>query len=504
MPLNRIQRPAIAQPQGYADIDWSNPLCDGLTVVVLAPSPLELTRNGLANVVPTTIATPFGVARSATGTQQAFKVADAPEQRSTLVTTFALLRRTSSVDPNYDAIGKNFQSNGAPSYVSDSIAYNPGGAGDNVIRVNQGVSGAIINSGNYTHPDSTKWHTVGGTYGNGFATLYVDGVQRSSVSAGAVVYGSSGDNSFLHNFGGKTGGFDVAIALRWSRVLSAAEMAAIDANPWQIFRETLLVGRAAAAGGTTVSPAKGSLVFGGKVPTISQTVTTTIAPAKGSLVFGGKVPTVARTANKAVAPTVGHLAFTGYVPTIAQNASQTVSPAKGALTFTGYAPALAQTITVTIAPAKGSLVFGGKVPTVARTANQAVAPSTGHLAFAGYAPTIYQSAAGSVQPSTGHLAFTGYAPTLARTDNRTVAPSTGHLNFGGHVPTVTPNGTPGTTLDTILKILTNRQVLDAATGKFTIYDDDSTTVLFQANAWADTAGTVPYSGGALRRIDRLT
>lgn len=64
------------------------------------------------------------------------------------------------------------------------------------------------------------------------------------------------------------------------------------------------------------------------------------------------------------------------------------------------------------------------------------------------------------------------------------------------------NGTPDT-LDLILKILRNRQELNPATGTFTLYDDDGTTVLYTTSAWADAAGTVPYSGGALRRIDAL-
>lgn len=55
----------------------------------------------------------------------------------------------------------------------------------------------------------------------------------------------------------------------------------------------------------------------------------------------------------------------------------------------------------------------------------------------------------------------------------------------------------------ILKILRNRQELNAATGTFTLYDDDGTTVLYQSNAWADAAGTIPYSGGVLARIDAL-
>jgi len=58
-------------------------------------------------------------------------------------------------------------------------------------------------------------------------------------------------------------------------------------------------------------------------------------------------------------------------------------------------------------------------------------------------------------------------------------------------------------LDLILKILRNRQELNPATGKFTLYDDDGTTILKQSNAWADVAGTRPYSGGTLARIDAL-
>lgn len=60
----------------------------------------------------------------------------------------------------------------------------------------------------------------------------------------------------------------------------------------------------------------------------------------------------------------------------------------------------------------------------------------------------------------------------------------------------------GTVTDQIYKLLANRQELDPVAGTFTVYDDDGST-LFQALAWEDTAGTVPYKGGDLRRIDRL-
>lgn len=62
---------------------------------------------------------------------------------------------------------------------------------------------------------------------------------------------------------------------------------------------------------------------------------------------------------------------------------------------------------------------------------------------------------------------------------------------------------PGTTADRIAKILGNRQELDAASGYFRIYDNDGATVLYEARAWEDAAGTIPFRGQALMRIDRL-
>jgi len=68
-----------------------------------------------------------------------------------------------------------------------------------------------------------------------------------------------------------------------------------------------------------------------------------------------------------------------------------------------------------------------------------------------------------------------------------------NLHFGGLY----------STLDLIYKILANRQELNPTTGKFTLYDDDGVSILYQANAWADAAGTIPYTGGTLARIDAL-
>jgi hypothetical protein len=58
-------------------------------------------------------------------------------------------------------------------------------------------------------------------------------------------------------------------------------------------------------------------------------------------------------------------------------------------------------------------------------------------------------------------------------------------------------------LDLILDILQNKQVLDPASGMYTLYADDGVTVLYTAQAWEDAAGTVPYNGGCVRRIDAM-
>jgi hypothetical protein len=59
-------------------------------------------------------------------------------------------------------------------------------------------------------------------------------------------------------------------------------------------------------------------------------------------------------------------------------------------------------------------------------------------------------------------------------------------------------------LDLILDILSNRQELDPVTGIYTLYADDGVTVLKTALAWEDAAGTIPYRGRALQRLDAMT
>jgi hypothetical protein len=64
-------------------------------------------------------------------------------------------------------------------------------------------------------------------------------------------------------------------------------------------------------------------------------------------------------------------------------------------------------------------------------------------------------------------------------------------------------GTAGHMLKVVQQILRNKQITDPATGVMTVYDDDGTTVLFQANLFQDAGGATPYAGAGAERRERL-
>lgn len=85
---------------------------------------------------------------------------------------------------------------------------------------------------------------------------------------------------------------------------------------------------------------------------------------------------------------------------------------------------------------------------------------------------------------------------------RRVYPFSGSYSITGY-PAVIDYDSVGELSDIIYKLLANRQELDPINGKFRIYDNDNVTILFESSVWADAEGTVPFSGGVLRRIDKL-
>jgi len=53
-------------------------------------------------------------------------------------------------------------------------------------------------------------------------------------------------------------------------------------------------------------------------------------------------------------------------------------------------------------------------------------------------------------------------------------------------------------------IAQNKMVTDPETGMMTIYDTDGTTILYQAQLYEDTEGTIPYSGRGVQRRERIS
>lgn len=60
-----------------------------------------------------------------------------------------------------------------------------------------------------------------------------------------------------------------------------------------------------------------------------------------------------------------------------------------------------------------------------------------------------------------------------------------------------------TILERLERIVRNRRILDQADGKLKVLDDASASVLLEALAWEDAAGTQAYRGQGVERTDRL-
>ena len=224
---------------------------------------------------------------------------------------------------------------------------------------------------------------------------------------------------------------------------------------------------------------------GSGTPTFSGTGTTAYIAGSGSFSYSGS----------------GTVAFTGSATT-SQYDVRSYS-GTGTVAFTGTAT------TNYVPPSGASYSYAGSGSiTLSGAATTAYAPPGAAIyAYAG-AGSITLSGAATVTRQrvfpcvgSGAIYFDGAAQ-IARTKAVT---GSGSLAFSGAALTqwVIPS-TDSEKIDLILNLLQNRQELDPVAGTFTVYADDGATILKSALAWEDAAGTIPYSGKALRRIDALT
>lgn len=235
--------------------------------------------------------------------------------------------------------------------------------------------------------------------------------------------------------------------------LSNAEAVALSLNPWQIFAKERIWVPVAAGGGTTISATTGNAVADGVTAALIKTIATTT----GDGVANGVTASILRT----IAASVGNAVADGSTASLIK----------------------------TIATAVGNAVADGVLAGI--SGSVVIATTTGNAVADGVVASIVRT----IVASPGDAVANGALATLLQT----IATITGNAVANG----TTANIIAGDPLTLILKILSNKQMLDAATGLFTIYDDDGVSVLYQSHAWADVGGTVPYSGGQLRRIDAL-
>lgn len=136
----------------------------------------------------------------------------------------------------------------------------------------------------------------------------------------------------------------------------------------------------AAAGGSTMTPAAGSVALTGNAPTrFQQAVAATVL---GALTLTGLAPAVVENVNRAPAPPAGAITIEATTPAV--NSGTTLAPAAGSVTFTGSA------VTVQFqGPDVGSIAFTGLAPTLSIIQLSVAIPvPAGTITFSGTASVI--------------------------------------------------------------------------------------------------------------------
>lgn len=324
----------------------------------------------------------------------------------------------------------------------------------------------------------TGFSVIALSAGPNYCELFRNGVSLSTKTGITVPTYST---SRLVLFGERTASSSYAVKgksalhLVFKSRLSPALHRVLAANPWRVFKapDARIWVPVSPGGGITIAPGTGHAVLAGKTATIAQPNT--------------------------VAPSAAHVALTGHAPTVSQSAAIVVNPGAGHVALTGSVPGISQPRTV--APGVGHALLAGKPPIIVQAIT--LSPGSGHIVVAGTAPGVAQSSGMTLFPGIAHAVLAGKTPGIAQPNN--IAPNTGHAVFAGKAPAVDSSAplTDAEKIALILQILENRQTLNPVTGLFTLYADDGTTVLKTAQAWEDTAATIPYRGQGLQRLDAL-
>jgi len=107
----------------------------------------------------------------------------------------------------------------------------------------------------------------------------------------------------------------------------------------------------------------------------------------------------------------------------------------------------------------------------------------------------------SIDLMSGHLILDSTV-----SDGTVVIRGVGHItdNSTGSAQKVTKGFVEGGLVSAAASITRNKVITDPVAGTITVYEDDGTTILYQADLWEDADGTQRYRGQGAERRERLT
>lgn len=333
------------QPTQAPQIDWSNPITQGLAFAFVhgaaAMGFAASGQNYLPYVGATQQPTPLGTgARSTSTSTRAYSLSN-HGLTTTNYSLFAVGTAASGVTQS--AIDAD---NSSPRYFQFRIT---GNKVDFIpFNTSAAVTGQPVMATALTAAELARGFTMGATASPTRTAAFQNGQIATATPSSMIAPTLALPLSIGARATGATGWSTGALAMvaGWSRTLSDAEMLSLAANPWQIFkgpnRRLLIAAAGAGPVDTPVTPGAGALALTGYAPTVAQSVNQTAAPAAGALTLTGYVPSVTRTAHVSTTPGTGSLTLTGYAPTVTRTTSQTLQPSPGGLTLTGYAPLITQ------------------------------------------------------------------------------------------------------------------------------------------------------------------
>jgi hypothetical protein len=340
------------QPQSGMAIDWSNPITRGLAAVfdMTGSYPVDLIT-GYKGVAPYT----RSMSTSGIGLQRVS--AATADGTATLLKANPSAALVISAPPASSVIKPFFSQRpagggGQYTFGANMDAAFTASAGRLTMSTNGAV--ALTAPGVITGKTSVYGYSL---TSSSAGQLYVDGAAVTTTVSGTTYPSMTSPNFNLLMHAG-AGAFNDActpLICLWNRSLSAAEHAALAANPWQLFRIQRLVLPSASAGGPqslTVTPT-GGISFSGAAAVVRSTARV----ASGGLTLGGTAPT-ARSASRA---TSGGLVLGGS----ASSSRGAVRAPQGGLLLAGTAPVQqnssnqSRTVTPT-----GGIVFSGAAQVV--------------------------------------------------------------------------------------------------------------------------------------------